>query len=69
MHNSFRNEHYIIKDGKIITFVSLSLKQVYKDQMKLKKKREAKGRENTSEGYDEIRQLDSSTNETNMNLT
>jgi uncharacterized membrane protein len=69
MHNSFRNDHYIIKDGKVITFVSLSLKQVYKYQMKLKKKREVKGRENTSEGYNEIKHLDSSTNETNMNLT
>jgi hypothetical protein len=37
IHDGFRNRYIIVKDGKIIIFVHLSLKQVYDDQLKLKK--------------------------------
>jgi hypothetical protein len=37
IHDGFRNRFNIVKDGKTITLVPLSPKQVYDDQMKLKK--------------------------------
>jgi hypothetical protein len=37
MHDGFRNRYIIVKDGKPVIFVHLSLKQVYDDQLKLKK--------------------------------
>jgi hypothetical protein len=36
--DGFRNRFTIVKDGKTITLVPLSPKQVYDDQMKLKKR-------------------------------
>jgi hypothetical protein len=39
--NGFRNRFTIVKDGKTITLIPLSPKQVYDDQVKLK--RECKG--------------------------
>lgn len=38
-----------VKDGKFITLVLLSLKQIYKDQLKLKREIEVERSENTSE--------------------
>ena len=37
IHDGFRNRYIIVKDGKTVIFVHLSLKQVYDDQLKLKK--------------------------------
>jgi hypothetical protein len=37
IHDGFRNKYIIVKDGKTFIFVHLSLKQVYDDQLKLKK--------------------------------
>ena len=37
IHDEFRNSYTILKDGKTITFIPLSPKQVYDVQMKLKK--------------------------------
>jgi hypothetical protein len=37
IHDGFRNRFTIVNDGKTITLVPLSLKQVYYDQMKLKR--------------------------------
>lgn len=39
----------LVKDGKFIALVPLSLKQIYKDQLKLKKEIEVERSENTSE--------------------
>jgi hypothetical protein len=36
IHDGFINKFTIVKDGKTITLVSLSLKQVYDDHIKLK---------------------------------
>lgn len=49
MYDRFRNRYSFVKDGKSITFVLLSLKQVYEDQLKLNREREAKGSENHGE--------------------
>ena len=35
MHDGFSNRYYFVKDGKSVTLVPLSPKQVYEDQMKL----------------------------------
>ena len=35
MHDGFRNRYNFVKDGKSVTLVPLSPKQVYKDKMKL----------------------------------
>ena len=40
IHDGFRNRFIIVKDGKTITLVPLSPKQVYDDQIKLKKRKE-----------------------------
>jgi hypothetical protein len=37
IHDEFRNRFAIVKDGKTITLVPLSPKQVYDDQIKLKR--------------------------------
>lgn len=49
VYDRFRNRYSFVKDGKSITFVLLSLKQVYEDQLKLNREREAKGSENHGE--------------------
>ena len=36
-HDEFKNRHSFVKDNKTITLVPLTLRQVYEDQMKLKK--------------------------------
>ena len=41
-HNGFKNRHSFIKDNKTITFVPLTPRQVYEDQMKLKRENELK---------------------------
>ncbi|XP_073267795.1 uncharacterized protein [Populus alba] len=47
IHDGFRNRFTIVKDGKTITLVPLSPKQVYDDQIKLKKEREDGKSENS----------------------
>ena len=56
IHDGFRNRYNFVKDGKLVTLVPLSPKQVYEDQMKLlsevekKRKSEAEtSRKNESE--------------------
>jgi hypothetical protein len=49
IHDGFRNRYTILKDGKTIIFISLSLKQVYDDQLKLKKECEVGKSENSCE--------------------
>jgi hypothetical protein len=46
MHDMFRNMYTIIKDGKTITIVPPTPKQVYEDQFKLKSEHKAMKREN-----------------------
>ena len=41
-HNGFKNRHSFVKDNKTITFVPLTPRQVYEDQMKLKRENELK---------------------------
>ena len=36
-HNGFKNRYYLKNDGRTYTLVSLSPRQVYEDQLKLKK--------------------------------
>jgi hypothetical protein len=43
IHDWFRNRYIIVKYDKIITLVPLSLKQVYNDQLKLKKRMSGSG--------------------------
>ena len=58
IHDRFRNRFTIVKDGKTITLVPLSPKQVYDDQMKLKKESEDGKSENSREDNGERRSSD-----------
>jgi hypothetical protein len=49
IHDGVKNRCTIVKDGKIITHVPLTPKQVYDDQIKLKREHEAMGREDQGE--------------------
>jgi hypothetical protein len=53
--NGFRNRFTIIKDGKTITLIPLSPKQVYDDQVKLKRECEDGKSENSREDNGERR--------------
>jgi hypothetical protein len=44
IHDGVKNRYTIIKDGKTITLVPLTPKQVYDDQIKLKSEHETMGR-------------------------
>ena len=55
IHNGFRNRFTIVKNGKTITFVHLSPKQVYDDQMKLKRDCDDWKSENSREDISERR--------------
>ena len=44
MHDGFKNGYDFVNDGKLVTLVSLSPKQVYEDQMKLLSEVEKKGK-------------------------
>jgi hypothetical protein len=59
IHDGFRNRFTIIKDGKTITLEPLSQKQVYNDQMKLKRECEDGKSENSREDNGERRSSDS----------
>jgi len=59
IHDGFRNRFTIIKDGKTITLVPLSPKQVYNDQIKLKRECEDGKSENSREDNGERRPSDS----------
>ena len=41
-HDGFKNRHSFVKDNKTITLVPLTPRQVYEDQMKLKRENELK---------------------------
>ena len=41
-HDSFKNRHSFVKENKTITLVPLTPRQVYEDQMKLKRENELK---------------------------
>ena len=41
-HDEIKNRHSFVKDNKTITLVLLTLRQVYEDQIKLKRKNELK---------------------------
>ena len=45
VHDGVKNRYIIEKDGKTITLVLLTPKQVYDDQIKLKREHEKMGRE------------------------
>ena len=49
IHDGFRNRFVIVKDSKTIILVPLSPKQVYDDQIKLKRKCEDGKSENSHE--------------------
>ena len=54
VHDDVRNRYTIVKDGKTITLVPLTPKQVYDDQIKIKREYdEAMGRENQGEDQGE----------------
>ena len=42
IHDGFKNRHSFVKDNKTIILVHLTLKQVYEDQLKLKRENELK---------------------------
>jgi len=41
-HDGFKNKYYLKNDGRTYTLVSLSPRQVYKDQLQLKKEKKSK---------------------------
>lgn len=41
IYDEFQNRHSLVNDSKIITLISLTPKQVYEDQLKLKEETEA----------------------------
>jgi hypothetical protein len=59
IHDRFRNRFTIVKDGKTITLVPLSLKQMYDDHIKLKRECEDGNSENSREENGERRPSDS----------
>ena len=42
IHDGFKNRYSFVKDGKSVTLVSITPKQVYEDQLKLKSEFEQK---------------------------
>ena len=46
-HNGFKNRHSFVKDNKNITLVPLTPRQVYEDQMKLKRENDLKKNRDT----------------------
>jgi len=49
IHDRVKNRYTIVKNGKIITLVALTPKQVYNDKIKLKGEHKVMGRENQGE--------------------
>jgi hypothetical protein len=64
IHDGVKNWYTIVKDGKAITLVPLTPKQVYDDQIKLKGEHEAMGRKNQGEEQGERRPSDSARTQT-----
>jgi hypothetical protein len=62
-----KNRYTIVKDGKTITLVPLTPKQVYDDQIKLKSEHEVMGRENQGEEQGERKPSDSTRTQTTAN--
>jgi hypothetical protein len=67
IYNGFRNKYSFVKDEKFITLVPLSPKQVYEDQLKLKRKGEAEGSENVL-SFKERKKFDLAEREKNSGL-
>ena len=44
IHNGFKNRYSFVKDGKSVTLIPLTPKQVYEDQLKLKSEFEQKNK-------------------------
>ena len=44
IHDGFKNRYSFVKDGKSVTLVPLTPKQVYQDQLKLKSEFEQKNK-------------------------
>jgi len=51
IYDGLRNMYTIVKDGKYITLVPSSPKQVYEDQLQLKREGDARGSENASKPW------------------
>jgi len=68
IHDGFRNRYIIVKDGKTITLIPLSPKQVFDDQLKLKRECEDGKRENLNEDMSERKPLDSSNSKSLIKL-
>jgi hypothetical protein len=66
IHDGVKNRYTIVKDGKTITLVPLTPKQVYDDQIKLKREYEAMGRQNQGEEQRERRPSDSARTQTTI---
>jgi hypothetical protein len=64
IYDGVKNRYTSVKDGKTITLVPLTLKQVYDDQIKLKSEHEVMGRENQGEEQGERRPSDSARTQT-----
>jgi hypothetical protein len=58
IHDGVKNMYTTVKDGETITLLSLTPKQVYDDQIKLKSEHEAMGRGNQGEEQGERRPSD-----------
>ena len=64
IHDGVKNRYTIVKDGKTITLVPLTPKQMYADQIKIKGEHEVIGRENQGEQQGERRPSDSARTQT-----
>jgi hypothetical protein len=64
IYDGVKNRYTIVKDGKTITLVPLTPKQVYDDQIKLKSEHEAMGRENQGVEQGERKPSDSARTQT-----
>jgi hypothetical protein len=64
IHDGVKNRYTIVKDGKTITLIPLTPKQVYDDQIKLKSEHEVMGKENQGEEQGERRASDSARTQT-----
>jgi len=68
IHDGFKNRYAIVKDGKTITLIPLSPKQVFDDQLKLKRECDDRKRENLSKDMGEKRSPDSSNSKSPIKL-
>jgi len=64
IYDGVKNRYTSVKDGKTITLIPLTPKQVYDDQIKLKSEHEVMGRENQCEEQGKRRPSDSARTQT-----